>query len=287
MAESGSRRITARLALGKLLRQYRTDAGLSGAGAADQLGWSQAKVSRIESARVRAEVSDVRALADTYNVSGQALESLLNLAEEAAGPSSEWRNSTGLGLSRRQQDFVSLEASASTIQHYQTMLIPGPLQTPEYTARVFSTFGVNDPSRAIETRKARRSAILRPGGPRLQVVLTEMAVRWDPGPTDILQSQLAALANLAEGHSNLDLRILPMSGQKRAFLAHPVAIYRFDDVNSPLALIETTTTDVRVTDLADVATLSSNLDRIIADCLNKAASIDFLRELVNRETIER
>jgi transcriptional regulator with XRE-family HTH domain len=196
MSESSSARVTARIALGQMLRQYRKDAGLSGVEVAQRLGWSQAKVSRIESARVRAEISDIESLTRIYDIPKRDQASLLKLADEAAGPDSERRNSTGLGLSRRQQDFVSLEAAASSIRHYQTMLIPGPLQVPEYTQRVFKSFGVDDPSRAIETRAARRSAILRPNGPKFQVVLTETAIRWDPGPVGMLSQQQALVANM-------------------------------------------------------------------------------------------
>src|SRR4051812_19878120 len=127
MSESGSARMTARLALGQLLRNHRNATGMSGVGVARPLGRSQAQVSRIEAARVRADVADIEALAETYGVSQRERTVLLELAEQAAGPDSEWRNSSGLGLSRRQQDFVSLEAAASVIQHYQTMLLPGPV----------------------------------------------------------------------------------------------------------------------------------------------------------------
>src|SRR3954451_15074350 len=113
MSETGSARMTARLALGQLLRDHRKAAGMSGTEVARQLGWSQAKVSRIEAARVRADVADIEALAGTYGLSQRERSALLELAEQAAGPNSEWRNSSGLGLSRRQQDFVSLEAAAS------------------------------------------------------------------------------------------------------------------------------------------------------------------------------
>lgn len=284
MAEPGSVRMAARLALGQLLRQHRRRAGLSGAEVAQRLGWSQAKVSRIEAARVRADVADIQALTEIYEISSGEQVSLVEMAKEAAGPSTEWRNSTGLGLSRRQQDFVSLEAAASTIRHYQTMLIPGPLQTPEYTKQVFSTFSNGDPTRWIETRAARRAAILRVGGPKLQVVLTEMAIRWDPGPEGVLHRQLLSMAELVDENSTLDLRVLPMAGQKRAFLNHPVVIYRFDGVDAPLALIETTTTDVRVTDVDDVERLSNNLDMIVRDALSRIKSIEFVRMVAKSPT---
>jgi transcriptional regulator with XRE-family HTH domain len=172
MGERGTARVTARIALGRAMREHRRAAGLSGSEAGERLGWSQSKVSRIEAARVRAEVDDVRLLLDLYGVSGRARSGVLRLAEDAAGPASEWRNSTRVGLPRRQQDFVAFEAAATAITHYQPVLIPGPMQTPEYAARVLTIVRHPDPDRAIEAPRSASSGDFRgrrstgPGCPR-------------------------------------------------------------------------------------------------------------------------
>jgi transcriptional regulator with XRE-family HTH domain len=280
VAGTGSARVTARIALGRALREQRESAGLSGVEAGRRLGWSQSKVSRIEAARVRAEVEDVRPLLDLYGVSGSTRSRLLQLAEDAAGPASEWRNSTRVGLPRRQQDFVAFEAAATAITHYQPMIIPGPMQTRSYAERVLAIVGHPDPERAIETRRARRSAIFVEGGPSIRIVLPAQAVHWNPGPDGVLAEQLQTVADLAE-QFGADLRVIPLDVEQRAFLAHPAVVYDLAG-QEPQAIVETTTMDVRVTDSKDVEVLRRRIDAMISVALSRADSISYVRQVATR-----
>jgi transcriptional regulator with XRE-family HTH domain len=144
------RRLAARRHLGGELRSRREMRGLSGQQLADQLGWSQAKVSRIEGARTRADISDVAALLEALDVPTAERAGLLEVAETAAGPASNWRNSRRVGLTRRQQDFIDSEAAATRIRHYQPVILPGYLQTAEYARIVIELAGTG-------TRATRRS----------------------------------------------------------------------------------------------------------------------------------
>lgn len=277
MQSQDAQRVAARIALGKALREHRRAAGLSGAEVGERLGWSQSKVSRIEAARVRPEVADVQALLELYGVAGRKRRQALALAEESAGPPSEWRNSTRVGLTRRQKDFVAFEASATAIWHYQPAIIPGPLQTREYALRVLAIVRHPDPERAVETRVARQRAIFAAGGPRVRIVLAEQAVRWDPGPDGVLAGQLASMADLLELHK-VELRLIPFDVEQRAFLAHPVVVYEFAQEDAE-AVVETTTTDLRIKDPVDVTLLRDRIDSLCAVALDPTDSIDYVRKL--------
>ena len=282
MSDEGAARITARIALGRALRAARLASGLSGVDAGLRLGWSQSKVSRIEAARVRAEVEDVEALVGLYGLRGRRSIEILRLAKAAAGSPTEWRNSTRIGLPRRQQDFVAFEAAALSIVHHQTTLIPGPMQTRAYASRVLEIVGHPDPERAIETRMARRDAVFRQGGPLLRIVLSELAVRWNPGPDGVLADQLAQVADLSEGYGAA-LHVVPIDREQRAFLAHPVVIYDFGD-DGREALVETTTMDVRVTHPAEVDRLTRRLNELAAVALDTQESVAYVRQIAERST---
>jgi transcriptional regulator with XRE-family HTH domain len=280
MSDPGATRARARIALGRALRDHRRHAGMSGQEAASRLGWSQSKVSRIEAARVRTEVSDVAALLELYSVRGRERSDLLRVAESAAGPPTEWRNSTRAGLSRRQQDFVSFEAAASAITYYQTNIIPGPFQTRRYAERVLAMVQHPEPARALDTRMARQKALLSPAGPKLDVVLTDLAVQWNPGPDDLLADQLLSLAALAE-EFDICLHVVPIHVAQPTFLAHPVVLYDFID-GTREALVETTTVDIRVTNASELDHLAYRVKALDSVALSVNESIAYLRQIAEQ-----
>lgn len=285
MQDDATARVAARVALGQALRQARYDAGLSGLEAAERLGWSQSKVSRMESARVRATVSDVRGLLKLYRAPARTVRDLVQLAETAAGADSDWRNSSRVGLTRRQQDFVALEAGAASILHFQPVLIPGPMQTDAYAERVLAMAAHPDPGRGLELRQARRAAMFRPNGPRLRVVVYESALRWDPGPPGVLREQLGVVADLVEQYDTA-FHVLVLDEPQPTFLQHPVVTYHFAD-GSMQARIETATTDLRVTRPADVELFDRRINALTKVALNRRDSISYVRHLAERGSPRR
>jgi transcriptional regulator with XRE-family HTH domain len=66
------------------LRRLREHAGLTGDQAAERLGWSGSKVSRIETYRIGVKPADLRKLLDLYGVNARYREELQALASESA-----------------------------------------------------------------------------------------------------------------------------------------------------------------------------------------------------------
>ncbi len=268
--------IAARRRLGAELRRLREEALRSGQDLAGALGWSQSKVSRIEHARTLPTVSDARALLSELRVSPRERDRLLRLAEEAAGEPGTWRNSTGAGLTRRQQDFIALERSATTIHHYQPLLIPGYLQTEEYARRVLEMAGSSSVDRGVEMRLARRETLTRTGAPAYRIVLLETALHWRPGPVSLMADQLTLVAELA-GSPNVGLRILKLDHEQVTYLQHPCMVFDFGATASREALVETLTQDVRVTDPAGVTQLSKYIEHLWSSSLSSRQSLALIR----------
>lgn len=271
-------RVAARRHMGAEVRRLREAAGLSGQGLAHAVGWSQSKVSRVEQARTRTEVHDVAVLLDVLGVPDDDRKRLLALAEDAAGPAESWRNSSRSGLTRRQQDFIAFEASAHSIRHYNPVLLPGYLQTRDYAERVITMAGAKDVSRAVDYRLSRRAILAGEPAPNYEVVLMEAAVRWRPGPVALWAAQVKDLLAMSQ-RSNLCLRVIPLDQEQSVFVQHPFVLYRFSDGVAPEALVETTTTDVRVTEPNEVATLDAEFSRLARSALTEEASRAFMRKL--------
>ncbi|MFE9651574.1 helix-turn-helix domain-containing protein [Micromonospora sp. NPDC006431] len=268
--------VAARHRLGLELRRLRESAGLTGQDLAAQLGWSQSKVSRIEQARTRATVDDIQVLLALLNVSASARDHVLALAERAA--SGSWRNSTGVGLTRRQQDFIALEASASEILHYNPILLPGYMQSEEYARRVIDMAGASNEERAVEYRLARRLTMLGKSGPMYRVVLLETALRWRPVPPDAMARQLDNLAEYA-ARDNVDLRIVAFDREQSSFMQHPLMVFRFSPPAPARGLIETTAADYHLTDAPSVERLIDNFEQLSSSALSRSDSLALIHRV--------
>lgn len=100
------------------LRRLRLAAKLTIEQVADQLEWSQGKVSKIENARVSVLPRDVRHLLRVYGVGeGEEREALLALAAQSRKRG--WRQEYGEAVPEWFQTYVGLEAEAAAIARYR------------------------------------------------------------------------------------------------------------------------------------------------------------------------
>jgi len=121
-------------ALGNALRRIREERGMTIADVTTAMherygfGFSNAKLSRIETAKRSALPRDVQDLCALYGVSDMERERLMQLARSAREPE---RFQTGED-SRGYLWFITLERIATRIREYSSMFFPGLLQTAEY-----------------------------------------------------------------------------------------------------------------------------------------------------------
>ena len=169
--------------LGRELRSLRLRAGLSGEQLAEQIGTSQSRVSRTETARYRAGVEMVRRWLDVTGADDETRRLLLGLADEALVEVAAYRSIFRGSMATAQQALVRQEGSAACVRHFQPFMIPGPLQTARFArsallaARVADETGIDE---AVAARLERGDRLRRTGEPRYHVILTELALRWRP-----------------------------------------------------------------------------------------------------------
>ncbi|MFY1675071.1 helix-turn-helix domain-containing protein [Plantactinospora sp. WMMB334] len=269
------KQVAAWIELGRELRRLRERAGLTGEEIAERLEWSQSKVSRIERARTLPRVADVERLVEALGLTGNDRERVHALAERAT--SGEWRNSTGVGLTRRQSDFIALEASAREIWHYNPVLLPGYMQSYDYARRVIEMAGAANEERAVEYRLARRATMLGVNAPRYRVLLLETALRWRPVPTEAMAQQLRSVAEYAS-RDNVELRVVSLDREQLRFIQHPLMIFRFGQPSADRALVETTTGDYHLTEAATVERLRYNFEQLSSSALSLGDSLALIHE---------
>lgn len=162
-----------RIALGGQLRKLRESKGITREAAGDAIRGSHAKISRLELGRTGFKERDIRDLLTLYGVLDTAeRESFFELARQASEPG-WWHRYSDL-LPSWFSTYLGLEQAASQIRTYEAQLVPGLLQTPEYT-RAMVTLGFDDADteRRVQVRQRRQDVLHRPEPPVVWAVIDE------------------------------------------------------------------------------------------------------------------
>jgi transcriptional regulator with XRE-family HTH domain len=217
--------------LGQELRRLRERADLTGDQVATRLGWSAAKVSRIETARTSPREHDIEALLSIYVVDSGQRHELLALHRDATrkGWWEEYRDS----LPKEYITFLGLEAEATAARDWEPQVVPGLFQTEAYVRAMMesgqrSTLEAPGGVRSrIEVRMARQEAIFATRSPfTLSVVLEESVLLRRFGDDEVMREQLGRLVEVSK-LPNVQLRILPMDAE------HPINTGAFSHLRVP------------------------------------------------------
>ncbi|MEW9527649.1 helix-turn-helix domain-containing protein [Microbispora sp. NPDC049125] len=217
--------------LGQELRRLRERSDLTGDQVAARLGWSAAKVSRIETARTSPRADDVEALLVIYMVDSSQRQELLALHQDATrkGWWEEYRDS----LPKEYTTFLGLEAEATAARDWEPQVVPGLFQTESYVRAMMesgqrSTLEAPGGVRSrIEVRMARQEAVLRAESPlSLSVVLEESVLLRRFGGDEVMREQLRRLVEVSQ-LPNVELRVLPLDAD------HPVNTGSFSHLKVP------------------------------------------------------
>jgi transcriptional regulator with XRE-family HTH domain len=263
--------------LGRALVRLRTTAGLSQPQVAAKLGWSQPKVSRIESGKQRVTVPEVDRWCRELGASDQRRTELLALAEHALlGPESWEEVGDDAGQQFRAAD---MEARAGQISIYQPVILPGLLQTATYARRVFSAGPAGEPPDLADRVMGRmeRQRILYDESKQLRFVVPEVTLRWPFGPPAEHLEQLDRLAEIM-ARPNIDLRIMPMVPSPVWRTGGFILFEDLDGEDPPFVHVELLTRPVNIEDTTGVETYQA----AFANLLNGAASGEDARALLAR-----
>jgi len=213
---------TARRELGAELRRLRGDR--RAATVATALGWSESKLSRIETAHTAISEEDLERLLAAYCVRVEDRARLHDLGHR--GRVRAWWTPYRSSVPDPYDEFVALESEATFISEWESQVVPGLLQTDEYARAVIEAGAdVGDQGvaqRRLALRMARQAVLTREPPPSLLMVLDEAVLYREVGGVEVLRRQVAKLTDDSR-RPGVELRILPFSagahaGQGESFL---------------------------------------------------------------------
>jgi transcriptional regulator with XRE-family HTH domain len=217
--------------LGAALRRYRENLGFGLDEAARILDCDRSKISRIETGQRGISAKELRELLTEYGVPDGEQAALLAVAHR--GRQHGWWQGYQDALSETGQDYVIMEAAASEICVYDVQQVPDLLQTADYARAVADADPGLDSDearkQAVEVKLARQRVVPE----RLEFVIGEAALHQAVGGAEVMRTQLARLAGLADGSARaavpgLSLQVLPFTaGASAAAVNSPMTILRF------------------------------------------------------------
>jgi transcriptional regulator with XRE-family HTH domain len=271
------------------LRRLRRRARLTGKEVATRLGWSEAKLSRIENGLARVKGSDLDEFMDLYGVADLQRANLTALAEESrqADPLEMFEGDLPEGYAR----IIEAEQEAETIHTWEPQVVPGLLQIEGYTRGLLQPLatklamptGVFE--RRVEGRLLRQGVLTRTPPLELLFVIDESVLVRGFAVASVMREQLTHLAEASEA-PNIELRVLPLS-TKQVVGTGAFVYFRYPTVHGvslPDAVaLEHLEGTVFIESEQDVNTYRIVFGALRENSLSPEASRDVLRR-VKRET---
>ncbi|HCU91360.1 MAG TPA: XRE family transcriptional regulator [Actinobacteria bacterium] len=278
---AGSEGPTVRLRrLGMELRVLREAAGLNSQQAADELGCSQSKISRVETGKSPVSVRDVRDLLGLYAVTDEEQrERLLGLARDSRQRG--WWAEFGSWLPSGFDTYAGMEAATASVRAYQAQLVHGLLQTEDYARALLRALRVEDTRESVEKlvefRMARQAQLTRAENPlRLWVIFEEEVLKRPVGGPAVMQAQLQRILEAAE-EPTITIQVLPTARGAHAGLDGSFSVFEFPDPGDPdVAYVGGPIGTVFVEKIEDVRRFATRFDHLRAAALDIGESADLI-----------
>jgi transcriptional regulator with XRE-family HTH domain len=236
------------------LGEVRRDAGLTGRALAGLCGWHESKVSRIENAVTAPSSGDIRAWCEQCGAPEQAADLIASL-RAVEGMYVEWRRMERTGLRRAQQSVLPLWERTTLFRAYSSWLIPGAVQTRQYTLAVLRAIGArrgspDDIDNAVAVRTS-KLGLLHDRGRRFEILVEEPVLHTAIGGTEVMAGQLGHLIRVASWPT-VSVGVIPM-GLARDLIWPVEDFWIFDDAQVNVELVSGLLTITRPGDISAYA----------------------------------
>ncbi|WP_037575009.1 helix-turn-helix domain-containing protein [Phaeacidiphilus oryzae] len=258
--------------LGSELRRLREARGLTAEEVAAQLLVSQSKISRLENGRRSISQRDVRDLCGVYGVTDETMiEGLMAMARESR-QRGWWHAFGDLPYSV----YIGLEDEAASIRTYESLLIPGLLQTRDYARAAIAGIQPDRDAEAVERRaevRMRRQERVTGDNPvEFWAVIDEAALRRIVGSPEVMRQQLEQLAAFCE-LPHVNLQVIGFSAGAHPGMSGAFSILEFpESADTAVVYLEGVTSDLYLEKESDVRRYTGLYEHLRATALSPADS---------------
>jgi len=262
------------------LRRLRRGADLSREDVSERTGINAATLYRIETARARPQMRTLNALLNLYETDQEQREYLTILCREAGKQG--WLRPYHSDLPEEYTAYISFEAEAAGVRNYESLFIPGLLQTEDYARAVIRGGLPMASDQEIEDRvraRIERQQVLSKDMPlKLWAIVDEAALRRVVGGAQVMRDQLAHLADAVKA-SNLTFQVIPFDAGAHPGMPGAFVLMDFSDpMDTDLIYIDSMAGDLFLEADVDVRRYSLIFDNLRAVALSPDASATLLAD---------
>ncbi len=272
--------------LGLRLRQRREQVGIEVKTITERLGFSRAYWSAIENERKILSEDKLATVLDLLEFDDDEQRELLEL-REAAKRRGWWARFSAL-FSDELLRLYGLEHGAQSIRTYESLLIPGLLQTEDYAraliASDIATIRQVEVDQRVQVRLQRQQRLEGDEPLHLTAVISQGALLQQTGGPLVLHGQLLHLTKVIEEHPDtIQVRVIPFTATGCGVLG--ASTFHLIDFASPglptLAWQETVTSAGVIDDESPVRDLSLVHAEALKQSLSAQDSLTLINDCAN------
>ncbi len=266
------------------LRRLRKVAELTREDVSERTGINNATLYRIETARARPQMRTLTGQLNLYEVDQEEREYRTGLCREAT--TQGWLRPYHSELPEEYTAYISFEDEAQSARNYESLYMPGLLQTEDY-ARAVIRGGMpaatdDEVEDRVRARMERKGVLTKRSPLKLWAVVDEAALRRVVGGADVMRGQLDHLANITKA-PNVTLQVISFDAGAHPGMPGQFIVLGFaDPVDTDLIYIDSMAGDLFLESDADIARYRTAFDNLVAVALSPNDSAALIAEIAEQ-----
>ena len=282
MSDAAHNPTAVRRELGQRLRALRQGRELTLVQAAELIGFSPSRITKVELAQLKVNQKDVLTMLEVYGETDPEQQALL-LSMVREGNRQEWWEGRRV-LHPKFGSYLGLESVATTLQAYDTHLVHGLLQTPDYTRALLRAIRPDllehEVDQLVQVRVRRQEVLTRTDPPPLTLwsVMDEAVLRRQVGGRETMHAQLRRLIQ-ASALPNVTLLVMPDSLGAHPGLDGPLSLLQFETGTRPVAYVEGQAGNLYMEKDDDLRRCQQTMNHILAAAPGPEQSMALIRQV--------
>ncbi|WP_433500544.1 helix-turn-helix domain-containing protein [Sphaerimonospora sp. CA-214678] len=262
------------------LRRLRVAAGLSQDDVERQTHINVATLYRIETAKAKPQVRTLKALLDLYGVTDVQRADLMTLQKEAGKRG--WLQEQDAELPGQYPTYISFEAEARQICNYESLFVPGLLQTEAYARAVVRgvrpTASEEDVEIRVAARLQRQKLLADEHRPGFWAILDEGVLARMVGGPDVMREQIARLAEHARDPF-VTVQVVPFAAGAHPGMPGSFVVMKFGSDDPDIVYVDSMAGDLFLEQEAELTRYNSIFEHLRAVALSPGDTTAMLKKL--------